>query len=44
MSSYIQLINNLDQLKLSKIKEYIPNYLDDNIKNKIKNKKLKKNQ
>lgn len=35
MSSYIQLINNLDQLKLSKIKEYIPNYLDDNIKNNM---------
>ena len=35
MSSYIQLINNLDQLKLSKIKEYIPNYLDNNIKNNM---------
>ena len=35
MSSYIQLINNLEQLKLSKIKEYLPNYLDDNIKNNM---------
>ena len=35
MSSYVQLINNLEQLKLSKIKEYIPNYLDDNIKNNL---------
>lgn len=31
MSTYIRLINNLEQLKLSKIKEYIPNYLDDNV-------------
>ena len=35
MSSYIQLVNNLEQLKLTKIKEYIPNYLDDNIKNNL---------
>lgn len=35
MSSYVQLINNLEQLKLTKIKEYIPNYLDDNIKNNL---------
>lgn len=31
MSSYIELANNLDQLKLSKIKEYLPNYLDNNL-------------
>lgn len=35
MSSYVQLINNLEQLKLTKIKEYISNYLDDNIKNNL---------
>ena len=35
MSTYVQLINNLDQLKLTKIKEYIPNYLDNNIKNNL---------
>lgn len=35
MSSYVQLINNLEQLKLTKIKEYIPNYLDNNIKNNL---------
>ena len=34
MSSYVQLINNLEQLQLTKIKEYLPNYLDDNIKAK----------
>ena len=31
MSNYIQLSNNLDQLKLTKIKEYLPAYLDDAI-------------
>lgn len=31
MSNYIQLSNNLDQLKLTKIKEYLPSYLDDAI-------------
>ena len=31
MSNYIQLSNNLDQLKLTKIKEYLPTYLDDAI-------------
>lgn len=35
MSSYVQLINNLEQLKLTKIKEYIPNYLDNNINNNL---------
>lgn len=35
MSSYIQLVNNLEQLKLTKIKEYIPNYLDNNIRNNL---------
>lgn len=35
MSSYVQLINNLEQLKLTKIKEYLPNYLDDNINNNL---------
>ena len=31
MSSYVQLVNNLEKLKLTKMQEYIPNYLDDNI-------------
>ena len=31
MSNYIQLANNLEQLKLSKIKEYLPTFLDDAI-------------
>lgn len=31
MSNYIQLSNNLEQLKLSKIKEYLPAYLNDAI-------------
>ena len=31
MSNYIQLSNNLDQLKLTKIKEYLPSFLDDAI-------------
>ncbi len=35
MSNYIQLSNNLDQLKLSKIKEYLPSYLDDAISKNI---------
>ena len=35
MSSYIQLVNNLEQLKLTKIREYIPNYLDDNVRNNL---------
>lgn len=35
MSTYIQLINNLEQLKLTKIKEYLPNYLDNNIQNNL---------
>ena len=35
MSSYIQLVNNLEQLKLIKMKEYLPNYLDNNIKNNL---------
>jgi DNA replication protein DnaC len=35
MSSYVQLVNNLEQLKLTKIKEYIPNYLDDNVNNNL---------
>lgn len=35
MSTYIQLINNLEQLKLTKIKEYLPSYLSDSIKNNI---------
>ncbi len=35
MSNYIKLINNLDTLKLSKIKEYLPTYLDQNISNNL---------
>lgn len=35
MSSYVQLINNLEQLKLTKIREYIPNYLDKNVNNNL---------
>ncbi len=35
MSSYIQLLNNLERLKLTKIKEYLPNYLDESIKNNL---------
>lgn len=31
MSTYVQLINNLDQLKLAKVKEYLPQYLDETI-------------
>lgn len=31
MSNYTQLCNNLDSLKLFKIKEYLPSYLDNNI-------------
>lgn len=31
MSNYIKLANNLDQLKLTKIKEYLPSFLDDAI-------------
>ena len=30
MSNYIQLSNNLDQLKLTKIKEYLPSFLELN--------------
>lgn len=35
MSNYIKLINNLDTLKLSKIKEYLPTYLDQNVSNNL---------
>ncbi len=35
MSNHIQLSNNLDQLKLTKIKEYLPSYLDDAISKNI---------
>ncbi|MFA5432517.1 MAG: IS21-like element helper ATPase IstB [Candidatus Paceibacterota bacterium] len=31
MSSYVQLLDNLDRLKLTKIKEYLPRYLDENV-------------
>lgn len=30
MSNYIRLTNNLENLKLSKIQEIIPSYLDEN--------------
>jgi DNA replication protein DnaC len=33
MSNYIQLLNNLDRLELTKIKEILPSYLDAAIKN-----------
>lgn len=33
MSTYIQLLNNLDQLKLTKIREILPNYMDSAVKN-----------
>lgn len=33
MSTYIQLLNNLDQLKLTKIREILPNYMDTAVKN-----------
>lgn len=33
MSTYTQLINNLDQLSLTKIKEIIPNYMDSAVVN-----------
>lgn len=35
MSNYVQLINNLDQLKLFKIKESLPTYLDTAIANNV---------
>ena len=35
MSSYNKLLNNLDILKLNKIKEYYPNYIDEAIKSNI---------
>lgn len=35
MGTYIQLINNLENLKLLKIKEYLPNYLDNNVENNM---------
>ena len=35
MSSYNKLLNNLDILKLNKIKEYYPNYVDEAIKSNI---------
>lgn len=35
MSKYIELINNLDLLKLTTIKEYLPNYLDQTISNDL---------
>jgi len=31
MSTYVQLVNNLEQLKLTKIREYLPQYLDEAI-------------
>lgn len=31
MSHYTQLLNNLDNLKLLKFKEILPNYLDDSV-------------
>lgn len=31
MSTYTQLINNLDHLGLSKMKEVLPNYLDKGV-------------
>jgi DNA replication protein DnaC len=31
MSSYVQLLDNLDRLKLTKVKEYLPHYLDENV-------------
>lgn len=33
MSTYTQLLNNLDQLKLTKIREIFPNYMDSAIMN-----------
>lgn len=33
MSTYTELINNLEHLKLTKIKEYLPNYMDSAVKN-----------
>lgn len=35
MSNYIKLVNNLDTLKLSKIKEYLPTYLDQNLSDNL---------
>ena len=29
MSTYTQLLNNLDQLKLTKMREILPNYMND---------------
>ena len=33
MSTYTQLLNNLDQLKLTKMREILPNYMDSAIIN-----------
>ena len=33
MSTYTQLLNNLDQLKLTKIREILPNYMDSAVIN-----------
>ena len=35
MSNYIKLLNNLDTLKLSTIKEYLPSFLDNNLSNDL---------
>ena len=35
MSNYIRLCNNLDSLSLTKIKEYLPAYLDEKINSKM---------
>ena len=31
MSSYMELLDNLERLKLTKMKEYLPRYLDENV-------------
>ena len=35
MSNYIRLCNNLDSLSLTKIKEYLPAYLDEKVSSKM---------
>ena len=35
MSNYIRLCNNLDSLSLTKIKEYLPAYLDEKVNSKM---------
>lgn len=35
MSSYVQLQDNLERLKLTKMKEYLPRYLDENVANEM---------